>query len=121
LLERVYLRVVTDAGAIDWVEWELLIRERGVDIDRAKGTHHPRYPGWIYPLDYGFIPGTVGGDGKEVDVFCGSAGNGLTALLVVRHDAHEEIKLLWNTSPAEVEAARTFLAGDMPVEVVWRE
>jgi hypothetical protein len=41
-------------------------------------------------------------------------------MLVVRHDGHEELKLLWNTSRDEVEAARGFLADDMPVEVVWR-
>ena len=111
---------MTETATVDWADWERLIRERGVEIDRSKGSDHPRYPGWIYPLDYGFIPSTVGGDGKEVDVFCGGADNGLTAMLVVRHDGHEELKLLWNTSRDEVEAARAFLADDMPVEVVWR-
>jgi hypothetical protein len=57
---------------------------------------------------------------RSADVLCGSADNGLTAMLVVHHDGHEELKLLWNTSRDEVEAARAFLADDMPVEVVWR-
>jgi hypothetical protein len=57
---------------------------------------------------------------RSADVFCGRADNGLTAMLVVRHDGHEELKLLWNTSRDEVEAARALLADDMPVEVVWR-
>jgi inorganic pyrophosphatase len=106
--------------AIDWPYWERLIRERGIKIERPAGSDHPRYPGWRYPLDYGFIPGTVGGDGREVDVFQGSASTGLSAALVVHHDGHEELKLLWNATPAEVEAAHDFLAGSMPVGLVWR-
>ncbi len=106
--------------SVDWASWERLIRERGVEIDRARGTEHPRYPGWTYPLDYGFIPGTIGGDGREVDVFCGTADSGLTAALVVRHDGHEELKLLWNATPGEIQAAHDFLAGSMPVRLVWR-
>jgi inorganic pyrophosphatase len=105
---------------IDWAKWERLISERGVEIDRMAGSDHPRYPGWTYPLDYGFIPDTVGGDGREVDVFCGTAGTGLTAAFLVRHDNVEEIKLLWNVSPEEVQRAHDFLAGDMSVEIVWR-
>jgi inorganic pyrophosphatase len=105
---------------IDWHRFELLIESRGVEIDRPKGTDHPRYPGWTYPLDYGFIPGTVGGDGKEVDVFCGSGRGGLKAALRVRHDGHEEIKLLWNTSAAEIQDAHDFFANDMPVTILWR-
>jgi inorganic pyrophosphatase len=60
-----------------------------------------RYPDWIYPLDYGFIPGTVGGDGHPVDVFVGTEQTGLRAALVVRHDDVEELKLLWNMSDEE--------------------
>ena len=103
-----------------WRQWERLILERGVEIDRPKGSDYPRFPGWAYPLDYGFIPGTVGGDGTEVDVFCGSGDTGLAAVLLVSHDGHEEIKLLWNTTPDEIQAAHDFLAEDMPVTIIRR-
>ena len=59
--------------AVDWAHWERLLRERGIVIDRPRGSAHPRYPDMIYPLDYGYIPGTVGGDGAEVDLFIGTA------------------------------------------------
>jgi inorganic pyrophosphatase len=29
----------------------------------------PNWPDLVYETDYGFIPDTVGGDGKEVDVY----------------------------------------------------
>jgi inorganic pyrophosphatase len=96
---------------IDWRAWERLLHERGIVIDRPRGSAHPRYPAMIYPLDYGYIPGTVGGDGDEVDVFIGSGAAGLTAALVT-HDTRKgdiELKLLWRCTPAEEAAARDFL------------
>lgn len=37
-------------------------------IDRPFGSKHPKH-GFIYPLNYGFIPGTVSGDGEELDCY----------------------------------------------------
>ena len=37
-------------------------------IDRPMGSKHPTY-GFIYPLNYGFIPGTQAPDGEELDVY----------------------------------------------------
>ncbi|MGL5530700.1 MAG: inorganic diphosphatase [Culicoidibacterales bacterium] len=39
-----------------------------IEIDRPLGSKHPRYD-LIYPVNYGFIPETVAGDGKEIDVY----------------------------------------------------
>ena len=39
-----------------------------VEIDRPKGSLHPRF-GFIYEVNYGFIPGTQAGDGHEIDVY----------------------------------------------------
>ncbi|HEY7849089.1 MAG TPA: inorganic diphosphatase, partial [Ktedonobacterales bacterium] len=91
-----------------------LLRERGVILDRLRGSAHPRFPEMIYPLDYGYIPGTVGGDGAEVDVFVGSGDGGLVAALIT-HDlgkGDRELKLLWNTTEAESADALAFLQRD---------
>lgn len=40
-----------------------------IKIDRPKGSTHPQYPNIIYPINYGYIPGTKGTDGEEVDVY----------------------------------------------------
>lgn len=39
-----------------------------VKIDRPMGSVHPEYK-FIYPVNYGYIPNTKAGDGKEIDVY----------------------------------------------------
>ena len=39
-----------------------------VVIDRPLGSSHPKYPKHIYPVNYGYVPNTISGDGKELDV-----------------------------------------------------
>lgn len=38
-------------------------------IDRPLGSVHPDHEDIVYPVNYGYIPNTVGGDGEEVDVY----------------------------------------------------
>ena len=45
---------------------DFLGNEVHVQIDRALGTKHPKH-GFMYMLNYGFIPNTVSGDGEELD------------------------------------------------------
>ena len=40
-----------------------------VFIDRKKGSRHPKFKDMIYPLNYGYITNTKGGDGEEIDVY----------------------------------------------------
>lgn len=37
-------------------------------IDRALGTGHPEY-GFLYPVNYGFLPGVPSGDGEDLDAY----------------------------------------------------
>lgn len=39
-----------------------------VKMDRPMGTKHPKH-GFVYPVNYGFIPNTVSGDGEELDAY----------------------------------------------------
>lgn len=39
-----------------------------VKIDHPMGSHHPKH-GFIYPINYGFIPDTISGDGEELDAY----------------------------------------------------
>ena len=41
-----------------------------IEIDRPKGyVHRKGEKTLIYPINYGYIPGVIGGDGEELDVF----------------------------------------------------
>lgn len=37
-------------------------------IDRPMGSKHPKY-GFIYPVNYGYVPNTISGDGEELDCY----------------------------------------------------
>lgn len=39
-----------------------------VEMDRPLGTKHPKH-GFVYMVNYGFIPNTVSGDGEELDAY----------------------------------------------------
>lgn len=39
-----------------------------VKMDRVMGSKHPKH-GFIYPVNYGYIPNTISGDGEELDAY----------------------------------------------------
>ena len=38
-------------------------------VDRPLGSHHPKHPHIIYPINYGYVEGVLGGDGEEQDAY----------------------------------------------------
>ena len=55
-----------------WLLLDRLVAESEVVIDRPKGSRHPRYESFIYPLDYGYLKNTTAMDGGGIDVWLGS-------------------------------------------------
>jgi inorganic pyrophosphatase len=108
-----------------WTRLETLIGSCEIVIDRPKGSTHPRYPAVVYPLDYGYLRGTSGGDGNEIDVWRGSLpGAGVDAVVctvdAVKRDA--EVKLMMGCTKAEKETVLDFLnSGYMSAVLVQRE
>ena len=47
---------------------EYLNKIVNVKIDRQLGSKHPKN-NYIYPINYGYVPGTVSGDGEELDCY----------------------------------------------------
>lgn len=47
---------------------EFLGKEVTVVMDRTMGSRHPKH-GFVYPVNYGYIPNTVSGDGEELDAY----------------------------------------------------
>jgi inorganic pyrophosphatase len=97
-----------------WAAWDRCLNERGVTIDRPARSAHPDYPSVVYPLDYGYIPGTVGTDGAPVDVFLGGGALGLVgAVLTTDHrQGDREVKLLVDCTPPEIYTAHGFINYD---------
>jgi ribosomal-protein-alanine N-acetyltransferase len=80
-----------------WLTLEKLIADSEIVIDRIKGSAHPRYPDFLYPLDYGYLKGTTAMDGGGIDVWRGSIYTGeLDAIMcivdLIKRDS--EVKLL---------------------------
>ena len=40
-----------------------------ITIDRPLGSTHPNHADIVYPINYGYIEGVIGGDGEELDVY----------------------------------------------------
>ncbi|ARA94520.1 hypothetical protein AWN76_016045 [Rhodothermaceae bacterium RA] len=122
------------ARHLDWAAWERVIETHGLTIDRPRRSVHPRYPEIIYPIDYGYVNGTLGTDGEGLDVFVGTAPTGLVgALLTTDHRRGDrEVKLLYRCTPEEIYLAngfinfdRTLLEGVLllrrPMHVLWQQ
>ena len=39
-----------------------------IKVDRPLGSKHPKH-GFIYPVNYGYVPNTISGDGLELDCY----------------------------------------------------
>ena len=50
-----------------WAALDQLLADLEIVIDRPKNSAHPRYPEWIYPLDYGYLQNTSSMDGEGLD------------------------------------------------------
>ena len=54
---------MTKTNAKDFLGKEVIVK-----IDRPLGSRHPKH-GFMYMLNYGFIPNTISGDGEELDAY----------------------------------------------------
>lgn len=79
-----------------WVLLDTLMENSEIVIDRPKGTYHPKYPNFIYKVDYGYLKNTSSMDGAGIDVWVGSGERQIDAIMcivdLVKRDS--EIKIL---------------------------
>ncbi len=88
-----------------WTKLDRLIAAHEIIIDRPKGTAHPRFPDLVYPLDYGYLKGTSGGDGNEIDIWRGSIKCDKLVAVVCTVDTQKkdtEVKLLIGCTDKEI-------------------
>lgn len=81
-------------------------------VDRPQGSSHPRFPGQVYPLDYGYLEETTSIDGGGIDIWIGSLGSEkITGILctvdLLKRDG--EMKLLFGCSDMDVHQIMNFV------------
>ena len=79
-----------------WKALDELVSNSEVVIDRPRGSAHPRFPDFIYKVDYGYLKDTASMDGSGIDVWVGSDEKKIDAIMcivdLVKRDS--EIKIL---------------------------
>lgn len=100
--------------SFDWAAHEALIATNGLTIDRPRLSRHPKFPEIVYPIDYGYVNGVMGEDGDELDVFVGTASNGLVGVMrtIDHRKGDTELKLLYNCTPSEIYLVNGFINFD---------
>jgi inorganic pyrophosphatase len=89
-----------------WSRLDQLVAEKPLVVDRPKGASHPRYPGFIYPLDYGYLGGTRAADGEGIDVWLGSLPQRRVTGVLCTIDLNKgdaEVKILCGCTVQEAE------------------
>ncbi len=79
-----------------WNALDELVNKSTIVIDRPKGSAHPKFPDFIYCVDYGYLNNTASMDGAGIDVWVGSDGKRIDAVICIvdllKRDS--EIKIL---------------------------
>ncbi|MGP8080046.1 MAG: inorganic pyrophosphatase [Dehalococcoidales bacterium] len=87
-----------------WQAVDSLVHESEIIIDRPKGSHHPRFPDIIYPVDYGYLKKTTSMDDGGIDVWRGTVASGKIDAVICTVDLYKkdsEIKILIGCSAVE--------------------
>ena len=88
-----------------WEALDFLVKSSEIVIDRPKGTVHPKYPNFIYKVDYGYLKNTSSMDGAGIDVWVGSGKKLIDAVMCIvdlmKRDS--EIKILIGCTEEEKE------------------
>ena len=94
-----------------WNALDCLVETSEIVIDRPKGSAHPNYPSLVYPADYGYLKNTASMDGEGIDLWSGTGGSQVNAILctvdLLKRDS--EIKLLLGCTGTEIESIRKVL------------
>jgi inorganic pyrophosphatase len=106
-----------------WTRLDELIKSSEIVIDRPKGSAHPRYPDLVFPLDYGYLNGTIGGDGDGIDIWSGTAPHRKLTAIVCTVDMKKrdaEYKLIIGCTEAEIKIIEKFHNGRYQSAIIIR-
>ena len=94
---------VNDYNDAFWTALDELVSNSEIVIDRPKGSAHPRFPDFIYKVDYGYLKDTTSMDGAGIDIWVGSGDKKIDAIICIvdlmKRDS--EIKILLGCTEEE--------------------
>ena len=93
-----------------WNALDELVNTSELVLDIPKGSAHPRFPDFIYRVDYGYLKNTASMDSAGIDVWVGSGDKKVDAVMCIvdlmKRDS--EIKILIGcTEEEKMEVYRT--------------
>lgn len=89
-----------------WSILDKMLKTYEIIIDRPKGSRHPKYSQYYYPLDYGYLKGTVSSDGEGIDVWVGTSNDKRVSAIISSVDyvkKDSEIKILYACTFEEIQ------------------
>ncbi len=104
-----------------WTTLDDLVASSPLKVDRPRGTTHPRYPDLVYPLDYGYLEGTLSADGGGIDIWVGSLVDKRVMAIVCTVDMvkrDSEMKILIGCTPQEAQTIHAFHNDDAQAAVL---
>ena len=91
-----------------------------VIVDRPLGTSHPVHKDIIFPVNYGYIPGIMAGDGEEQDAYILGVSEPLSEfegqVIAIIH-RFDDVEEKWVVAPADV----TFSKEEIMAQVHFQE
>lgn len=93
-----------------WNALDKLVDQSEIEIDRPKGSAHPRYPDTVYEVAYGYLKNTTAADGEGIDVWLGTGKPEVVGIMcavdLLKRDC--EMKILIGCTEREIEYIRDF-------------
>ena len=82
-------------------------------IDRPLGTYHPKHKDMYYPVNYGYIPGIIAGDGEEQDAYVLGVEEPLqefTGVVIAIIHRYDDVEEKWVVAPEGVTFSKEEIA-----------
>jgi inorganic pyrophosphatase len=93
-----------------WAILDELVSGKEIVIDRPRNSAHTRYDDLVYPLDYGYLAGTMASDGGGIDIWLGTGEKHVVGMIctfdLLKYEM--EIKILCGCDDGEIEAVERF-------------
>lgn len=84
-----------------------------IKMDRPIGTEHPKHPGLIYPVNYGYVPGLFAPNGEEQDAYVLGVDEPLaefTGTLIAVIHRFDDVEEKWVLAPKGVTFTKEEIA-----------